>query len=43
MTIVDTRDKSLLPSRGFLLKMAEELTGPPGDTSFYKYQFDVQV
>jgi len=43
MTIVDTRDKPLLPSRGFLLKMAEELTGPPGDTSFYKYQLDFQA
>ncbi|VDM37246.1 unnamed protein product [Toxocara canis] len=39
----DTRDRSLVPSRGVLLRLAQEYAGFLGDAAFVKHQFDLQA
>ncbi|XP_053741166.1 sorting and assembly machinery component 50 homolog A-like isoform X2 [Synchiropus splendidus] len=42
--IIDTRNSSILPSKGSLLKIHQELAGyTGGDTSFLKEDFEVQI
>lgn len=39
----DTRNRTLIPSKGVLLRLAQEYAGLLGDAAFVKHQLDMQV
>lgn len=40
---IDTRDRSMLASRGAFFKVSQEYAGLLGDSAFLKHQLDLQV